>query len=584
MAYNLKGSVNVVKNVTADRIIGDTAYQLAPWQASTDYLAGDVVMQANALYKRIANGTSGASFNAAEESAWNVVGTGATGTIAPWVSGVYYEIGEVVVTEGRIYRAIVAHTSTVFDTDRANWTVIKELAQNAWATATYYYVDDVVFNEDRIYQANTAHTSGTFNTDRANWDVIRPLMSGQPWSALTYYYALEIVTESDKLYQRIASGTSGATFDATEASAWTPLTSDTEITAWTAATDYVANQLVRQNGRVLQAIADFTSGATFDATEAANWTLIQTAPVTDWVASTYYYANEITWQDPYFLRRLFNGTSGASFDNTEKTNWAKISAETPQVWAPSTRYYGGDLVTYNETLLQRITAGVSQATFNVAEAITWEYVAFQEILDWQSNINYPLNSIVGNGGDRVIQNVGIHVGGASFDAAEAANWRLITPMMMAAWQATAYYYAGELVTENGLTYQRLTSGEAGATFDATEAEDWLLIGEFSTPFQVAAQTKTANYTLTFTDEKIAVDASAGNVTITFPAGMPIGKEFRISGQIDATNTITFAATGGTTIINPSTFTPTASYTMPGSAGQYFSATYYLDNNNLWNLN
>jgi len=400
------------------------------------------------------------------------------------------------------------------------------------------------------------------------------------------------------------------------------------IDPWAAATFYYQDQKVTQNGRILQRIAAGTSGATFDATEAADWTLLQTAPVTDWVANTYYYANEITWQDPYFLRRLFNGTSGASFDNTEKTNWAKISAETPQVWAPSTRYYGGDLVTYNETLLQRITAGVSQATFNVAEAITWEYVAFQEILGWQSNINYPLNSIVGSSGDRVIQNVGIHVGGATFDAAEAANWRLITPMVTQSWQANFYYYAGEQafnngvllrrsiggmsgatfdstealdwavvafpnpdssfvgsafyfagqgIVVNGVGYHRLNDGVSGATFDTTEAAFWRVSGTYSTPFVKTVTDADSPYTVASTDGPIFVDSSGGVVTINFDVALPEGKQFPFY-YIQTANAITVAGTGGTTVTSPITYTQTASFTAPGSVGQYGS-TIWMRNGN-----
>ena len=190
----------------------------------------------------------------------------------------------------------------------------------------------------------------------------------------TAYLANEVVVESGQLYRRIADGTSGATFDAAEQANWLPLQSvavSHKVDLWAAATDYEAGEVVIQNGELYRRIADGTSGATFDAAEEANWTLLATiafqgattaadgaigdvpAPLTDqqnkvlrgdgawgdlipsWAATTAYEPNDVVY-DPAtseIFRRTAAGTSGATFDAAEKALWTQMSwkDDTPTV-------------------------------------------------------------------------------------------------------------------------------------------------------------------------------------------------------------------------------------------------------------
>jgi len=56
-------------------------------------------------------------------SAWVEVGSG-SGGISSWETAKFYDIGAVVIESLKIYQANTAHTSTVFATDIANWTLI----------------------------------------------------------------------------------------------------------------------------------------------------------------------------------------------------------------------------------------------------------------------------------------------------------------------------------------------------------------------------------------------------------------------------------------------------------------------------
>ncbi len=172
----------------------------------------------------------------------------------------------------------------------------------------------------------------------------------------------------------------------------------------------------------------------------------------------------------------------------------------------------------------------------------------------------------------MIQNVGIHVGGATFNALEAANWRLITPMVTQAWQANFYYYAGEQAFNNGVLYRRTTSGMSTATFDATEAADWAEVGTYSNPFIKIITDADSPYTVTNIDSQIFIDSSAGAVVYDLDQSLPEGKMFTMT-YTQTANPITIQATGGT-VMSPTTFTQVASFTTPGSVGQSGSTQFY----------
>lgn len=70
---------------------------------------------------------------------------------------------------GNTYRALVAHSSTVFATNLAssNWEKFNGGVRwrGTWATSTDYLVGDIVKQNVSSYIALADHTSGTFTTD-----------------------------------------------------------------------------------------------------------------------------------------------------------------------------------------------------------------------------------------------------------------------------------------------------------------------------------------------------------------------------------------------------------------------------------
>jgi hypothetical protein len=228
----------VLKTGQAQRLYATLAYNLPLWTAVTAYLIGDVVLNGTKIYKRNANGTSGATFDVTEQAAWTIIG-GGTANIQAWSAATIYKTGDMVIipSTGSIAKSLSDRTSGAsYDaTEAANWSCIASIL-DTWTTATVFTVGDQVIFNNRIYQTTTAHLSSDFLTDDANWQISTKAMNA--WVALTGYKAGDVTYNAGSLYVRIADGTSGATFDATEATAWTKLGSSVYSAPFNNTTDW----------------------------------------------------------------------------------------------------------------------------------------------------------------------------------------------------------------------------------------------------------------------------------------------------------------------------------------------------------
>lgn len=318
------GSINFASGVThvgQDYTVTSGGAGITAWTANTAYSANDVVYQGTNFYKRIASGTSGATFDAAEEALWNVMGT--TGSIATWATANYYEIGEVVTNNGTIYRTTTPHTAgATFDlTEATNFAVIGNYTNTSvWTASTYYPIGKIVTQGlGRVLASNTAHTSSaTFDLTEANkWDVIKQA-DVNPWAANSIYYASEVATYKNGLIKSSANQLTTATFDATESVNWISVAAGFDT--WTASTYYYANTIITGTltGRVVMRTADGISGANFDATEAGNYTLVKPALRQIFSALTYYYQDEeVLETSGGYVRynKIASGMSGIGLDN-----------------------------------------------------------------------------------------------------------------------------------------------------------------------------------------------------------------------------------------------------------------------------
>ena len=581
---------------------------------STYYYANDIVIVNNVQYSRKTSGTSGITFNVTEQQLWDAISV--TGIIPDWATGRYYEIGQCVFNANSIWRCVVDHVATVTFTSAqmTNWVNISNYVDiEAWTASTAYPAGKLLTVGTRIVRRTANGTSlASFNDIEAALHTAVKLQDISTWVPLGYYYKGEMVKYNGKTLQRIASGASTAAFSITEAALWnfientllsawvagetyyagerilaganndivlrnttgtalgtfnategalyTLLVNNAKQTVYTGNVYYYAGDIVSQGTRLIKRTADGFSGATFDNTEAALWTLVSNETISAYIGSTYYYAGELVSQGTRVLYRSTSGISSATFTNTEAANWTLVSNEVVSTYSATNYYYAGEQVSTVNKIVQRITSGISGATFNAAEAANWTLVS-SSLSTWTPTTYFYTNQrvlspvtgaiMVGTGG----------LSGATFDATEVTNngWQLVTNSGNVIPFATSlYFFVGGLMSSGGAIYRRSIAGVTGATLNAAELLNWILVsGNPNT-------TVGANYTVVETDDMINI-TTAALFTITIPAGR-INSIIKFSTSSLGATPPTVTTSGGETIINPSTYAPVTSFAMPGITG------------------
>ena len=124
----------------------------------------------------------GNDFNVSNEAVWEKQIDGQVYK-NDWTVGTIYDIGDIVVYNGYIYKCINRHTSTsIFndglESESQNWHIISEQDsyKGAWVNATRYRPNDLVKNNATIYRCITGHVSAAttdegIELDLSKWEI-----------------------------------------------------------------------------------------------------------------------------------------------------------------------------------------------------------------------------------------------------------------------------------------------------------------------------------------------------------------------------------------------------------------------------
>lgn len=199
------------------------------WTAGTTYSTGAVVFQNQRIYRRVAAGTSGLTFDGTESAKWTILAdhgnadeflsatdVAAADTALPTLAEITAAAGTADISD-----AIIYYTGTDVGTDDV--THVYHIDTNGAVQLLRGPTTDVNMTGA---SANAGGASGNVPTPTtrqqdlvlhgdATWRGIAP-----DWVASRAYSAQAVVVHNGALYRRIADGTSGATFDAAEASSW----------------------------------------------------------------------------------------------------------------------------------------------------------------------------------------------------------------------------------------------------------------------------------------------------------------------------------------------------------------------------
>lgn len=453
-----------------DRIAftGDAA-TISAWASGTSYNANDVVRLNNKLWVcKTANNDK--SFTKVK---WVQI-DGYDANAPDWETKHTYSKNEVVVSEGKLYRATVNHTSTTdLKTDIANWELISGADPFIpdWETKHDYLKNEIVVSERKLYRAKASHTSTTdLKTDIANWEYIGHDSYIPDWEASHSYLKDETVVYKKTIYRALSKHTSSAAF-ASDVAKWEKLGGAGGVSQWTTKENYDVGQLVTNGGILYRATASHTSGTSFSQ-DAANWSVV-TADLNHWAKSTYYPAGIIveSGDQLYKCKTAHVSTTSITADNDKWTRVTKL----PYIndWEASHDYQKDDVV-ISGGKMYRATANHKSTTSIDKDIANWEMlIKAPYIEDWEAKHDYLKNDIVVYK-KTIYRAKQAHTATASF-LDDSANWdKLGGTGRITAWTSKESYQVGQLVTNNGLLYKAVKDHTASAVFTADIA-NWELV-------------------------------------------------------------------------------------------------------------
>ena len=193
-----------------------------------------------------------------------------------WVTSTIYYKDDIIRHGGRTYICISGHTSAaLFSTDESTkWQKFTDGTewQSDWISGVLYNKNDIVKYGGYLYVCNTSHTSetpaGKLETDQAKWDLFAEGFDWKDaWTVATHFKVNDIVKYGGTLYLCTAPHTSSGTFtsdtDGLEADSdkWDTFAQGQDWkTDWTASTRYKKHDEVKYGGQLYIANEGHFSG------------------------------------------------------------------------------------------------------------------------------------------------------------------------------------------------------------------------------------------------------------------------------------------------------------------------------------
>jgi hypothetical protein len=348
--------------MAAEFKIGRLRYNWAgTWAPAVEYSRDDVILNDGKAYYCLVPNTSSANFYTDLYNTfprWQVVFDGKT-WVGPWLTNYSYGVGHIVIFGGKAYSSIVAHTSTNFIDNAANWAEYTEfVAWNpSWTTSKAYGENDLVRWGGTVYKCVTNHVSASSSS--AGLEANSPA-----W--IVYYSGVE--------YKG----------------------------AWVSGTRYKLNDLVKVDANIYRC-ATYNSDSTFTP---SNWSVWLPGQMYDLVWSsgqTYQLGDSIIHGGDAYISKTANNLNNVP--NLDSTNWGlfNVGYSVKNNWSSSTAYAPGDLVARNGVLYEA-TANNTAEDPNVSTVIK-NYIA-----PGSSGTTLNVNSITGIITGMVVTGTGISNG------------------------------------------------------------------------------------------------------------------------------------------------------------------------------
>lgn len=268
------GSAYIAKTNTTGNIPTDTTYwdefvsgvsYKAVYNNATAYVKDEVVAYGANLYKAKQETTGNIPTNS---TYWEIYIPGTDFRGAFDSSSTYYP-NELVSRGGHLFRARTTVTGVQPNADSdGNFSVITKgfNFRDTWASGTTYFPGDTIKYGGSVYQAKLASTGEVPSTATTYWDkIVKGINFRQDWTTATAYAIDDVVRHGGNSYIAIADHTSGTTFDsAWDADYWDKFNSGIRFRgAYAGSTRYLRDDIVTNGTSAYIVDSDFTSSGSF---------------------------------------------------------------------------------------------------------------------------------------------------------------------------------------------------------------------------------------------------------------------------------------------------------------------------------
>jgi predicted RecA/RadA family phage recombinase len=351
------------------------------------------------------------------------------------------------------------------------------------------------------------------------------------WTTATLYRKDDVVRYGGKSYVAIANHTASADFY-TDTANWDLMTDGVVWNnTWTPATKINLGDIYKYGNNTYICTTEHTSGSTFDFanfdifTESTRWTGA-------YVEGTYYYLNDLMkWGSHVYITTTEHDSTGETVPNTLNFTLYVPGLTWENTWTDATLYQINDLVKYGNNIYICIQQHTSSGDINYSYFnLFLPGLNFEDT--WDVATNYQTGDIVTYGGYSYVAEQD-SVGEIPYN--NSANWKVLTTgySYQNVWSNATAYKTGDVVRYGGNTYVASADTTAGQQPTLTAFWDLLTEGlSFKGTWDVATQYLIGEVVEYSTNSYRAIQDTVGNQPDTSPA------QWQIVAQGDSVATLT----------------------------------------------
>jgi len=333
------------------------------WTTGTTYYKDDIIAYGGRTYLCVVGHTAAADFYTDLDNIptkWNLFADGQVWK-GDWTATTLYKENDIVKYGGYVYICNNGHTSdSTLEDNQSDWDLFAESFdwKSAWVAGTTYKVNDIVKYGGYTYLCNTAHTAAGTNAlgleaDQSKWDLFSKGLDWKgAWTSSTRYKLGDVIKYGGTTYVCNEYHTSAATVALgleADQSKWDYFNQGVEYKgAWTTATRYKVNDLVKNGGGVYICITDHTAAASF-VTDVAKWNQFVEGVEfeSDWTSGTTYQPGDIVrYGGNTYIAKTDHVSAGGFAPSTNSTDWDLFTTgfRLAGDWSSGASYKVGEIV------------------------------------------------------------------------------------------------------------------------------------------------------------------------------------------------------------------------------------------------